>query len=98
VRAAPAEAHPGAVAAPPPDARPAGSTMKESAMTQLGRWVATAAVGGLAVATAVAGFGAPAPAAATDATTPVTVVEKLTGPDAPNNTWGRWDIKATDLG
>ncbi|MBN9195251.1 MAG: DUF4185 domain-containing protein [Microbacterium sp.] len=30
--------------------------------------------------------------------TPVTVVEKLTGPDAPNNAWGRWDIKGTDLG
>ena len=32
------------------------------------------------------------------AATPVTVVEKLTGPDAPSNTWGRWDIKGTDLG
>lgn len=37
-------------------------------------------------------------AAVTGPPTPATVVEKLTGPDAPNNTWGRWDIKATDLG
>jgi len=35
---------------------------------------------------------------AASASTPAVVVEKLTGPDAPNNTAGRWDIKAADLG
>ncbi|QAY59411.1 DUF4185 domain-containing protein [Microbacterium protaetiae] len=46
------------------------------------------------------GAGDAATAATTMAadSTPATVVEKLTGPDAPNNTAGRWDIKATDLG
>lgn len=64
-------------------------------MTPLKRATAIAAVAGLAIAGVLASASA---ATATDATTPVTVVEKLTGPDAPNNTWGRWDIKAADLG
>jgi hypothetical protein len=38
------------------------------------------------------------PAAATAAHTPATMVQKMTGPDSPNNTYGRWNIKATDLG
>jgi hypothetical protein len=38
------------------------------------------------------------PAAATSAHTSATVIEKITGPDSPNNTYGRWNIKATDLG
>ncbi|MEV4619986.1 DUF4185 domain-containing protein [Asanoa sp. NPDC049573] len=38
------------------------------------------------------------PAAATSAHTPATLVQKVTGPDSPNNTWGRWNVKATDLG
>ncbi|TFV84803.1 DUF4185 domain-containing protein [Microbacterium sp. dk485] len=59
--------------------------------------VAGTAIAGLAMAGVLA-VGGISPALATDAKTPVTVVEKLTGPDAPNNTWGRWDIKATDLG
>ena len=58
----------------------------------------TLVVGAAAVMAVAGTLAAAAPAAATDAETPVTVVEKLTGPDAPNNTWGRWDIKATDLG
>ncbi|MFB8146351.1 DUF4185 domain-containing protein [Microbacterium sp. NPDC056003] len=66
-------------------------------MTPLKRITAAAAATGLVVAGA-AGLGPASPAFATDTPTPVTVVEKLTGPDAPNNTWGRWDIKATDLG
>ncbi|GAA4249252.1 hypothetical protein GCM10022255_032510 [Dactylosporangium darangshiense] len=41
---------------------------------------------------------AAAPALATSAHTPASLVEKLTGPDGPNNTWGRWNVKATDLG
>lgn len=61
------------------------------------RIAAGAAIASLA-AVAFAATGAPPPAEATTARTPSTVVEKLTGPDAPNNTWGRWDIKATDLG
>jgi len=65
-------------------------------MTHFRRWMGAAAVGGLVVAGSLAGTAGPA-LATTDAT-PVTVVEKLTGPDAPNNTWGRWDIKGTDLG
>ncbi|WP_167758092.1 DUF4185 domain-containing protein [Microbacterium sp. dk485] len=59
--------------------------------------MAGTAIAGLAMAGVLA-VGGISPALATDAKTPVTVVEKLTGPDAPNNTWGRWDIKATDLG
>ncbi|GAA2335763.1 DUF4185 domain-containing protein [Dactylosporangium salmoneum] len=39
-----------------------------------------------------------APALATAAHTSASLIEKLTGPDGPNNTWGRWDVKATDLG
>ena len=38
------------------------------------------------------------PAAASSAHTPASLVEKLTGPDGPNNTYGRWAVKATDLG
>ena len=38
------------------------------------------------------------PAAATAAHTPATMVQKMTGPDSPNNTYGRWNVKATDLG
>lgn len=70
--------------------------------------VAGALVGGLNPAAAKVGAPAPKASATTGAaatgtpqatgSTPVTVVEKLTGPDAPNNTWGRWDLKATDLG
>ncbi len=37
-------------------------------------------------------------AAATSAHTNATLVEKLTGPDSPNDTYGRWNVKATDLG
>ncbi|RZI88290.1 MAG: DUF4185 domain-containing protein, partial [Microbacterium sp.] len=64
-------------------------------MAHFRKWIGTAAVSGLVLTAAAAGA---SPAAATEAPTPVTIVEKLTGPDAPNNTWGRWDIKATDLG
>ena len=39
-----------------------------------------------------------APAVATAAHTPATMVQKVTGPDSPNNTYGRWNVKATDLG
>ncbi|MDR2998754.1 MAG: DUF4185 domain-containing protein [Microbacterium sp.] len=66
-------------------------------MTPLKKVLAGAAAASLAVV-ALAAASAPPPAEATTARTPSTVVEKLTGPDAPNNTWGRWDIKATDLG
>lgn len=65
-------------------------------MTHITRWIGAVAASGLVLAGSLA-VGA-SPALATEATTPVTVVEKLTGPDAPNNTWGRWDIKGTDLG
>ncbi|KRA25343.1 carbohydrate-binding protein [Microbacterium sp. Root61] len=65
-------------------------------MMPLKRATAAAAVAGMVLAGSI--VGAVSPAIATDAATPVTIVEKLTGPDAPNNTWGRWDIKATDLG
>lgn len=51
------------------------------------------------VSVGAVGLDWPLPAAhATAAHTSATVVEKLTGPGAPNNTWGRWDIKSTDLG
>lgn len=66
-------------------------------MTPLKRIVATAAVAAFATV-AVAAAATPGSAEATTARTPATVVEKLTGPDAPNNTWGRWDVKSTDLG
>ncbi|UNK71086.1 DUF4185 domain-containing protein [Microbacterium sp. H1-D42] len=66
-------------------------------MTPLNRIAAGAAVASLAIV-AFAATTSPPPAEATTARTPATVVEKLTGPDAPNNTWGRWDIKSTDLG
>lgn len=59
------------------------------------------ALGLVAVAGVLAAgvVGAPAaPAAATSAHTPASVVEKLTGLDSPNNTYGRWNVKATDLG
>lgn len=65
-------------------------------MAHLRRLTGLLAVGGLVLAGSVVAVASPA--LATQATTPATVVEKLTGPDAPNNTWGRWDIKATDLG
>ena len=64
-------------------------------MTPLKRIAVASTAVGIAV---VGALGAVGSASATETTTPVTVVEKLTGPDAPNNTWGRWDIKATDLG
>jgi hypothetical protein len=38
------------------------------------------------------------PALATSAHTSATVIQKITGPDSPNNTYGRWNVKATDLG
>ena len=41
---------------------------------------------------------APTPAAATAAHTPSTMVQKVTGPGSPNNTYGRWNVKGTDLG
>lgn len=63
-------------------------------LTRIAAGAAVAALAAVALATAAAS----PPAVATTATTPATVVEKLTGPDAPNNTWGRWDVKATDLG
>jgi hypothetical protein len=66
-------------------------------MKPLTRIAAGAAVASLAVV-AFATTAATPPAVATTAATPATVVEKITGPDAPNNTWGRWDVKATDLG
>lgn len=66
-------------------------------MTPLKRIAAGAAAASL-TAVALAAAASSPPAEATTARTPATVVEKLTGPDAPNNTWGRWDIKATDLG
>lgn len=59
------------------------------------------ALGGTAVALvaiAAAATAGGAPAAATTAHTPASVVEKLTGPDSPNDTYGRWNVKATDLG
>jgi hypothetical protein len=67
-------------------------------MTHLGmrRAVGGAAVA-LVVATAALAAGT-APAAATTAQTPAALVEKLTGLDSPNNTYGRWNVKATDLG
>lgn len=40
----------------------------------------------------------PEPGGATAAHTPATMVQKLTGPDSPNDTYGRWNVKATDLG
>jgi hypothetical protein len=52
-----------------------------------------------ALATAVAvGPVAASPAAASSAHTPASLVQKLTGPQSPNNTYGRWNIKGTDLG
>lgn len=67
-------------------------------MTHLGmrRAVGGAAVA-LVVATAALAAGT-APAAATTAQTPAALVEKLTGLDSPNDTYGRWNVKATDLG
>ncbi|GAA1393921.1 hypothetical protein GCM10009662_03170 [Catellatospora coxensis] len=47
---------------------------------------------------AATGFVAVAPAAATSAHTPATVIQKITGVGSPNNTYGRWNLKATDLG
>jgi len=35
---------------------------------------------------------------ATGAHTSATLIEKMTGPGSINDTWGRWDIKGTDLG
>lgn len=55
-----------------------------------------AVVAALATA-ALAGAGA-APAQATTATTPATMVAKLTGPGATTDTAGLWDVKSTDLG
>jgi Domain of unknown function (DUF4185) len=52
--------------------------------------LATAAV--LTATLALAGCGSNGP------NTAAILVEKLTGPDGPNNTYGRWNIKATDLG
>jgi hypothetical protein len=59
------------------------------------------AAAGILVVAALAGASvlvAAAPAAATSAHTNATVIEKITGPDSPNNTYGRWNVKATDLG
>ena len=67
-------------------------------MTPLKRLIAASAAVGIALTATLVGTGPMSPALATEARSPVTVVEKLTGPDAPNNTWGRWDIKSTDLG
>jgi hypothetical protein len=39
-----------------------------------------------------------APPSPTAAHTPATMAQKVTGPDSPNNTYGRWNVKATDLG
>jgi hypothetical protein len=64
------------------------------------RPVPRAAAGAL-IAAAVAGGAilvAAHRAAATSAHTSATLVEKLTGPDSPNDTYGRWNVKATDLG
>ncbi len=47
---------------------------------------------------AAAGLGAATPAAASSAHTPAALVQKITGPHSPNNTYGRWNIKSTDLG
>lgn len=41
---------------------------------------------------------APTPAVATQAHTPASLVQKITGVHSPNNTYGRWNIKSTDLG
>ncbi|MEV4810897.1 DUF4185 domain-containing protein [Micromonospora avicenniae] len=38
------------------------------------------------------------PTYATSARTSATLIEKITGPDSPNDTYGRWNVKATDLG
>lgn len=53
---------------------------------------------GVAAATALIGAGLTVPAFATEASTPAIIVEKMTGPDSPSNTAGRWDVKSTDLG
>src|SRR5690349_12335199 len=59
------------------------------------------AAAGVLIAAAVAGGAILVTAhraAATSAHTSATLVEKLTGPDSPNDTYGRWNVKATDLG
>ncbi|WP_238010582.1 DUF4185 domain-containing protein [Dactylosporangium sp. AC04546] len=63
--------------------------------TNVRRTAAATAVLALTAATLTLTAG---PALATSAHTPASLVEKLTGPDSPNNTWGRWNIKGTDLG
>ncbi|MBW1639889.1 DUF4185 domain-containing protein [Microbacterium resistens] len=66
--------------------------MKPSTRLAAGAAAASLLIAGIGVGTATA------PARATTASTPATVVEKLTGPGSPNNTGGRWDITGTDLG
>lgn len=51
-----------------------------------------------AVALVAAAALAGAPAAATTTHTPATLVAKITGPGAINDTQGLWDVKSTDLG
>jgi hypothetical protein len=67
-------------------------------MTLKRRMLALVAAGALAAGGAIALEAAPPTAEATTTHTPATMIEKLTGPGAVNNTWGRWDIKSTDLG
>ncbi|ASW53786.1 DUF4185 domain-containing protein [Plantactinospora sp. KBS50] len=61
----------------------------------LNRATGVLAAGAVGAATVLV---AATPAAATSAPTPATVVQKITGPDSPNDTYGRWNVKATDLG
>jgi hypothetical protein len=61
------------------------------------RRLTAGALAALAVSAATIAVSA-SPALATSAHTPASMVEKLTGPDAPNNTYGRWNVKGTDLG
>ncbi|MGI5183547.1 DUF4185 domain-containing protein [Dactylosporangium sp. CA-152071] len=71
----------------------AGTTPHQN--TTLRRAAAATAV----LALTAAGLTAfPAPALATSAHTPSSLVEKLTGPNGPNDTYGRWNVKSTDLG
>lgn len=55
---------------------------------------ACAALGAAAAAALVVAT----PAAATSAHTPTSLVQKITGPNSPNNTYGLWNVKGTDLG
>lgn len=52
----------------------------------------------LAAATVGVAVIPPTPAAATSGSTPAVLVERLTGPNLPNDTVGRFSIGATDLG